>query len=309
MRSALGQLLDCAVDQLLALGGLDLLGGLGPLAGEQVAEGGLAVLADRLIEAGQRRGSARAARATSSTGSFASAAISSSVGSRPSLVLSSLSTLRTLVWRCATWTGSADRPAVVLQPALERLADPKCPVCRELEATAPVELLDRPDQAEHALLDEVLHREAMALIAAGLGDDQPKVGVDHPFLGGQVTTLDALGQVDLLLGGEQRVRTGGTQEQVKRVLSQGTRYPRLLRCEGGGTALVAARGLRRRTCRRGVIWYCHTVLAAGAGARGCFRVCSRPDAGASRAWVSKLFRSISVDLMGLLRRIIIAEVR
>ena len=32
--------------------------------------------------------------------------ISSSVGSRPSFVLSSLSTLRTLTWRCATWTGT-----------------------------------------------------------------------------------------------------------------------------------------------------------------------------------------------------------
>ena len=49
----------------------------------------------------------------------------------------------------------ADRARLVLDPALDRLADPVRRVGRELEAAPPVELLGRADEAEDALLDEV----------------------------------------------------------------------------------------------------------------------------------------------------------
>src|SRR6185312_14424737 len=65
------------------------------------------------------------------------------------------------------------------------------------------ELLDGADQAERALLDEVPHREALALVAAGDRHHEAQVGVDHPLLGDEVAALDLLRQLDLLGGREQ----------------------------------------------------------------------------------------------------------
>ena len=110
--------------------------------------------------------------------------------------------------------GQADRAAGVLQPTLDRLTDPQRRVGREAEALAPVELLARPDQAEHALLDEVGQGQALVLVAPGVGSDEAQVGVDEQFLGVQVTALDALGQVDLLGRGEQGVAARVRQQLV-----------------------------------------------------------------------------------------------
>src|SRR5205823_206796 len=88
-----------------------------------------------------------------------------------------------------------DGAAGVLKSALDRLADPKRPVGRELETAAPVELLHRPDQPEHALLHQVLHRQAQPLVAAGLGYDQAQVGVDHALFGLEVAALNSLGEL------------------------------------------------------------------------------------------------------------------
>jgi hypothetical protein len=57
----------------------------------------------------------------------------------------------------------------------------------------------------------------VALVAPGLRDDKPEVGVDHAFLGLEVTSLDPLGQLNLLGRGEQRVDAGPTQEELKRL--------------------------------------------------------------------------------------------
>ena len=113
--------------------------------------------------------------------------------------------------------GKADRPARVLESALDRLTDPEGRVRRETEALAPVELLDGADQAQHPFLDQVTEGEALALIAARVRDHQAEVGVDHAFLGGQVPPLDALGELDLLARLEQRVPASLTQEQLERV--------------------------------------------------------------------------------------------
>ncbi len=98
--------------------------------------------------------------------------------------------------------GQANRAAGVLQAALNRLTDPQRGVGREAKALAPVELLAGADQAEHALLDEIAERQALVLVAAGVGGHQPQVGVDEQFLGVQVAALDPLGQFDLLGGSE-----------------------------------------------------------------------------------------------------------
>ena len=94
----------------------------------------------------------------------------------------------------------ADRPGLVGDGAGDRLADPPGRVGRELVAAAVVELLDRADQAERALLNQVEEAEAAAEVTLGDRDDQAQVGLDHLALGLHVAALDALGQFDLLLG-------------------------------------------------------------------------------------------------------------
>ena len=104
---------------------------------------------------------------------------------------------------------------MVLQATLNGLADPQGAVGRELEPATPVELLHGTDEAEHALLDEILHGQAVALIATGLGDHEAQVRIDHPLLGLPIHPLDPLGQLDLFSGGQQRVSAGATQEQIE----------------------------------------------------------------------------------------------
>src|SRR5215213_2038583 len=60
--------------------------------------------------------------------------------------------------------GDPDRPRLVRDTALNRLADPPRRVRRELEPAAPVELLDSADQPDDALLDQVEQREPVPLV-------------------------------------------------------------------------------------------------------------------------------------------------
>src|SRR5439155_22782898 len=86
----------------------------------------------------------------------------------------------------------ADRPRLVGDPALNCLPDPPGRVGRELEAAAPVELLDRADQSDDPLLDQVEQREAVPLVLLRDRDDEPEVRVDHPLLRRRVALLDRL---------------------------------------------------------------------------------------------------------------------
>src|SRR5918911_352900 len=113
--------------------------------------------------------------------------------------------------------GQADGTGGVVEAALDRLADPQRGVRREAEALAPVELLGRADQAEHALLDEVVQGEAVALVPAGDRDDQAQGRVDEAILGHQVAALDALGQLDLLGRLQQLKAVRPLQELLERV--------------------------------------------------------------------------------------------
>src|SRR4029453_17576369 len=61
--------------------------------------------------------------------------------------------------------GHADRRRLVRARALARLADPPRRVRRELEPLAVVELLDRAVEADHAVLDEIEERHAMAAVS------------------------------------------------------------------------------------------------------------------------------------------------
>ena len=98
----------------------------------------------------------------------------------------------------------ADGARLVGQGARDGLPDPPGGVRGELEAAPVVELLDGAHEAEVALLDEVEERHAAAHVPPGDGDDQAQVGLGELALGVHVAALDALGQRDLFLGGEQR---------------------------------------------------------------------------------------------------------
>ena len=129
----------------------------------------------------------------------------------------------------------ADGAALVGDRALQCLADPPGRVRRELVALGVVELLDRTHQADVAFLDQVEQRQALALVALGQRNDEAEVGLEQVVAGAgavgadglQVATqldrdlrdllgvrladlllrveagLDPLGELDLLLGGEQ----------------------------------------------------------------------------------------------------------
>jgi hypothetical protein len=88
----------------------------------------------------------------------------------------------------------------VLDGPADRLADPPGGVRGELEALAPVELLDGVDEAEVALLDEVGERQARPLVLTGDRDHEPEVGIDEPG-GGVLAGHDLLAEVPLLAGG------------------------------------------------------------------------------------------------------------
>ena len=126
----------------------------------------------------------------------------------------------------------ADRAAGVGDAAGDGLADPPRGVGGELEALAPVELLDGVHQAEVALLDQVEQRQARGLVLLGdrhhqaqvrlheralgvlalaggaaqlalLGGGELAAGVEHRAA--RVAGLDGLRQADLVVFGQQRV--------------------------------------------------------------------------------------------------------
>ena len=139
----------------------------------------------------------------------------------------------------------ADGAGLVSHRAGNGLANPPGGVGGELEALGVVELLHGADEAQVALLDEVQEEHAAARVALGQGDHQSQVGLQqvvlgplavlgHPVqlatqLGRQVvallgqavlgvkTGLDALGELDLLLGVQQRDLTDLLEVVLDRV--------------------------------------------------------------------------------------------
>jgi len=98
----------------------------------------------------------------------------------------------------------ADRAGLVGDAARDRLADPPGGVGGELEATAPVELLDGAHEADVAFLDQIEEEHAAPDVAARNGDHETQVGLDQVAASGGVAALDALRERNLLLGREQR---------------------------------------------------------------------------------------------------------
>ncbi len=105
---------------------------------------------------------------------------------------------------------NADRPRLVGDRARDGLTDPPGRVRRELVPALVVELVDRPHEADVALLDEVEELQAAVRVLLSDRHDEPQVGLDELGLGllGHVLALldlahrlaqHALGQLGLVL--------------------------------------------------------------------------------------------------------------
>ena len=115
------------------------------------------------------------------------------------------------------WTGIRIVRAFSASGAVDSLTDPPGRIRRELVAAPPVELLDRPDQTERALLDQVEEGKPLVAVALRNRDDKTQVRLDHPLLRLHVAALDALDELDLLRGRQQRVPPGLAQEELERI--------------------------------------------------------------------------------------------
>jgi hypothetical protein len=134
----------------------------------------------------------------------------------------------------------ADRARLVGDRTLHGLPDPPGRVGGELQPALPFELLDRADEAEHTLLDEIEERQALVAVVLRDRDDEPQVRLDHLLLGGHVALLDPLRELDLVGGGQQRMAPDLAQEQLQGV--RGRLDGRLERILGR----LRRRGLGRR---------------------------------------------------------------
>ena len=66
-------------------------------------------------------------------------------------------------------------------------------------------------------LDQIEERQPLVAVVLRDRDDQPQVGLDHRLLCVRIAALDALRELDLLCGGQQRVASGVAEEQLQRV--------------------------------------------------------------------------------------------
>src|SRR4051794_23195450 len=214
---AVGQVLEGLAQRFL---GEDLRGALvrrlGALVGDELAELRLLLVADRLLEADRRL---RRALDRVDLLRVDARDVGDLLGGRLAAELGDELALRTadLVQLLVDVHGDADRARLVGERAGDRLADPPRRVRGELEALAVVELLGGAHQAERALLDEVEEGQALVAVVLRDRDDEAQVGLDHLLLGVEVAALDALGEVDLLLRGEQTDLADVLEEQLQRV--------------------------------------------------------------------------------------------
>jgi hypothetical protein len=96
-----------------------------------------------------------------------------------------------------------DRPPLVGERTRDGLPDPRCGVCRELEALAMVELLRGAHETDRPLLDQVQERQPLVAIPLGDRDNKAEVRLDHLLLRAVITALDPLCELDLLCCGQQ----------------------------------------------------------------------------------------------------------
>ena len=82
--------------------------------------------------------------------------------------------------------GNTDRARLVGNRSGDSLTDPPCRVGGELEALCIVELLNRLDKTEVALLDQIEELHSSAEVALGNADNKTEVGFTQALLRGYV---------------------------------------------------------------------------------------------------------------------------
>src|SRR5215211_145415 len=97
----------------------------------------------------------------------------------------------------------SDGTGLVGDGAGDGLPYPPGSVRREAVAHLGVELLDGPDQARVALLDQIFEGHAATPVLLGDGDHQPQVRLDEPLSGTLLALMGAPAEVALLAGVEQ----------------------------------------------------------------------------------------------------------
>src|SRR5437763_6315145 len=176
---ALRELFERPADSLVAEVHHDLLLRLRLVGAEEVAERAVAVVAHGLVEARHRLRSLLDLldllhRELRHFGDLLEAGLAAKL--HVELTLDT----RDLALALRDMNRHANRARGVVQPALDRLTDPQRRVGGELESTSPVELLGSADQPDHALLDQIAQREALALVLLRDRDDEAQVRIDHP---------------------------------------------------------------------------------------------------------------------------------
>src|SRR4051812_32464463 len=214
---AVGEVLERLAQRLLGedLGGA-VVRRLGALVGDELAELGLLLVADRLLERHRRLRRALdrvdlVGLDARHVGDLLRRRLATQLGDELALRAADLVQLLDYVYR------DADRARLVGERAGDRLADPPRRVGRELEALAVVELLGGAHEAERALLDQVEEGKPLVAVVLRYRDHEAQVRLDHLLLGVEVAALDPLGEVDLLLGREQAHLADVLQEELKGV--------------------------------------------------------------------------------------------
>ena len=101
--------------------------------------------------------------------------------------------------------GDADGARLIGDRARDGLPDPPRGVGRELEPFGVVELLDGPDEAEVALLDQVEEQQPASEVALRDGHHQPEVGLDELPLGVEAVVNTRLERQQLGVGYQRAV--------------------------------------------------------------------------------------------------------
>src|SRR5438067_7220789 len=150
---------------------LDLLIGQRPVTGDEIAEDGVLGVADGLVEAGRgpRR---RLDLVCLGNGEIGFLRDFLERGLAPELCPEGPLGAVQLLHPLDDVDRHPDRPRLVRERPRDRLADPPRGVGRELVAAAPVELLDRANQAERAFLDQVEKRQTLVAVVLRNRDDE-----------------------------------------------------------------------------------------------------------------------------------------
>src|SRR5205085_1554448 len=113
--------------------------------------------------------------------------------------------------------GDPDRPRLVRDRPRHGLPDPPRRVRGKLVALPVVELLHGAHHPERAILDQVQEGQPPPEVRLRDRHDEAQVRLDHLHLRGHHPALDALGEVDLLVGRQQRHLADLPQIEAKRV--------------------------------------------------------------------------------------------